>query len=468
MNDDLGRQLDEFYQKLGPAARRVEARWRSRPATRRRGAEGSPAIAAWLGAGVAAAAAILLVVLAVRSEQMSAPEPMVKAPPAVVLPPRVIPPPSAPRIEPTSAPVEPRRPDDAPRPDERRPESPSAEEPRTPQPPPPASRPEIPTRPEPAATRVVRASVVLHEIDGTFELADKAMRGKQRELTVFAGERLRASTPVKITLADDRFALLAPRALVEFRPEEKRLSLSLEQGEMLADLIGPGQELHVVTRACEITPLGTVFGVKVDPGRVMVTVEKGRVEVQSSKGRTSLHAAESLQASDDGTLGTPAPADFRAFSWARSHRAAELALYVEDFKRPGAWVGEIVKGVARALPRPGSGPLLDLSTDKPIFEVPVRGSVTIVCRADRAGKFKVQLYCPELRTNYTRADIPILRREDWRPVTIDFDQFTPGDKTRPGRLPAGSPITDILIMYGEEGERGNFWVDSIKVTEVRP
>ena len=53
-------------------------------------------------------------------------------------------------------------------------------------------------------------------------------------------------------------------------------------------------------------------------------------------------------------------------------------------------------------------------------------------------------------------------------MTIDFDELAPSDKTRPTRLPPGSPVTDLLIMYGEAEDKGNFWVDSIKITEIRP
>jgi hypothetical protein len=334
----------------------------------------------------------------------------------------------------------------------------------------PSPRPEPPKRddPPPAPTKVTRAVAVLREIEGIFELADKPFRGKQKDLAVAAGDRLRASTPVRITLADDRSVLLAPRTAVEFRPEEKRLALAMEQGDLIADLIGPGPDVRVVTRACNITPLGTVFGVKVDAGRVLVTVEKGRVDVQGPKGRAMLRPAESVQAAEDGTIGTPFPADFRAMAWARSQRAPELSLYAEDFSKPGAWVGEVDRGVARAVPRPGSGAVLHLAADKGIFEVPVRGSITIVCRADRAGKFKVQLYSPDQKTTYSKQNIPIMRGDAWRTVPIDFDELVPGDKSKPARLPAGSVVTDVLIMYGEEGDRGNFWADSIKVTEVRP
>jgi hypothetical protein len=310
---------------------------------------------------------------------------------------------------------------------------------------------------------------VLRETDGSFDYGDRAVRGKQKEFNVSAGERLKAgSAPVKLTLADDRVVLLAPRTVVEFRPEEKRLALSLEQGEALADLIGPGPEIRIVTKACEVTPLGTVFAVRVGPGRSGITVEKGRVEVQSSRAKATLRAGEALQAADDGTLGAAVPADFKTLSWTRGHRPAELTLYSEDFSRPGSWEGDVDKGVARALPRPGSGPTLHLATEKPIFEVPLRGFMTIVCRADRTSKLKVQLFAGDVRTTY-RFDVSLARSSEWRTLTVNFDDFVPADRTKAtGRPAAGAPIGDLLLMVGEEDERASFWVDSIKVTEVRP
>lgn len=458
MNDDLEQQLDEFYRKLDGPARRVEARWKSTPTTR----EGR--LAAWLGAGIAAAAAILLVLSASRTSPKPAePEVVVRTPatPPRDPAPRPTPEPPAPAPKPVRpAPVEPPRVEDPVRVPEPAPEpKPAPVEPRPEPKPEPRPAPEAPKPTPPAPTQVLPVVASLREVEGTFDLSDRNLRGKQKDLTIKAGDRLKASTAVKITLADDRFVLVAPRSILEFRPEEKRLSLSLEQGEMLADLVGPGPEVRVVTRSCEVIPLGTVFDVRVDPGRVLVVVEKGRVEVQSAKGRASLRAAESIQASEDGVLGTPAPADFRSLGWARAHRAAEVALLSEDFTKRGA---------ARAVAKPGMGQVLQLAPDKPLFEVPVRGAITIVCRADRAGKFKVQLYSPDLKTTYTKQNIGVLRGDAWRTVTIDFDELVASDKSKPARMTPGSAVTDLLIMYGDEGERGSFWVDSLKVTEVRP
>jgi hypothetical protein len=199
-----------------------------------------------------------------------------------------------------------------------------------------------------------------------------------------------------------------------------------------------------------------------------VTVEKGRVEIRSAKGKATLRAAESLQAADDGSLGPPSPADFRSMAWARSHRAPELILYSEDFSKPGAWEGDIDKGVARAIARPGSAAIIHLATDKPLFEVPVRGGLSIVCRADRASRLKVQIFAGDVRTTY-KVEVPVFRSSEWRTLVFPFDDFASTDRTRAGGRPApGAPITDLLFMYGDEEERGSFWVDAIKVTESRP
>ncbi|HEV3029686.1 MAG TPA: FecR domain-containing protein [Planctomycetota bacterium] len=467
MSDDLERRLERMYRSWDDSARRVEAKWQSRPGAFRgaRTVSGSPA--AWLGAGVAAAAAILLLVLALRPDE----KPVLGGAPAPV----PVPGPEARRDSSPGLRVPPPAPDlprAAPLPLPGPLPPPPAEPARQEPPPPPPRSPEpAPSTPRPASaapTVVARAFAVLREIDGSFELADQGLRGKQKDVTVSAGDRLRAATTVKLGLAEDRFVLLAPRTVVEFRPEEKRLALSLEQGELLADLAGPGPDVRVVTKSCEVAPLGTVFAVRVVPGRTIVTVEKGRVEIRSARGKATLRAAESLQAAEDGSLGPPSTADFRSVAWARAHRAPELILYAEDFSKPGAWEGDIDKGVARAVARPGGAPILHLATDKPIFEVPVRGGVSIVCRADRASRLKVQIFAADVRTTY-KVEVPVLRSSDWRTLVVAFDDFVSTDRSKAiGRPVPGAPISDLLLMYGDEEERGSFWVDAIKVTELRP
>lgn len=469
MSDDLERRLEDLYRALDASAHRAASGWRSRPGTRRRSAPASRSSAgAWLGAGTAAAAAVFMMGMALRSERRPLPEPVVRV---SVIEPSPAPPresaPPPPRHAASPRPTEPEPRPAAPRPPPEPPRAPQVSEEGARPAPPPAPEPRSP---EPAPpTRPARAVAVLRETDGGFDLADRPLRGKQKDLTVAAGDRLRTAwAPVKITLADDRILLLAPRTVVEFRPDEKRLGLFLEQGEVLADLIGPGPEIRVATKACEVTPLGTVFSVKIEAGRTGVTVEKGRVDIRGPRGQSTLRAGESIRASDDGTLGPAGPADFRSFSWARGHRPAELSLFVEDFSKPGAWEAEIEKGVARALPRPGSGPAIHLAAERPLFEVPVRGTIALVCRADRASKLKVQLYVGDVRTTY-KVELPINRGSDWRTVVVNFDDLVPSDRTKAtGRPAPGSPVSDLLLMYGEEDERGSFWLDSIKVAEQRP
>jgi hypothetical protein len=312
---------------------------------------------------------------------------------------------------------------------------------------------------------------VVREIDGAFEIGDRAYRGKQKDFALGAGDYLKASTAVKLSLADDRFLLVAPRALIELRPDGKRLQIQLEQGELLAELVGPGPEVRVTTRLCEVQPVGTVFAVRADPKKTTVSVERGRVDVRGAKGQARLRAGEASSATEDGAVSAPAPADFRSLAWTRPHRPAELAPFAEDFLKPGAWKAEVAQGVARALPQPGSGPMIRLEAEhptKPLFEVPVRGALTLVYRSDRASRMYVQLFAADLRVNF-RKDLSVLRGAAWRTLVVDFDEFVSVDRAKhAGKLPPGTPVTDLGIVYGEEGEKGNFWVDSIKATEVRP
>ena len=137
---ELERQLDEFYRKLDGSARRVEARWKSTPV------RSESRTAAWLGAGVAAAAAILLVISALRSEPKRPAEPAVVTAPTPIPEPAPAPAPfvpaPTPRV-PRPETVEVPRPEPQVRPPEPRPEPPAPLDPCRPAP--------IPRRAEPQA-----------------------------------------------------------------------------------------------------------------------------------------------------------------------------------------------------------------------------------------------------------------------------------------------------------------------------
>ena len=418
MSDDLERRLDTFYRGLDDSARRVEGRWKARPQSR------APSRVPWGIAGVIAAAAVVLIVLSLqRTEKIPLPPPVevarpVSRPisepaptPTPQPPPREEPkvnppaPPSHPDLKPPVAPIPPSEPPktDAPK---------SAPVPPVDQPKPPESRPTI----------VARAAATIREVDGVLDLGEKTLRGKQKDFVVAAGDRLRAASVVKLTLADDRFILLSPKSVVEFRPEEKRLTLAIDAGDLHAELIGPGPEVRVTTKTCEIQPLGTVFTVRADEKKSTVIVERGRVEVRGAKGKSAVRAGESVFATEDGAVSAPFAADFRTLAWAKTHRPAESTLFFEDFNKPGAWKAEVDKGVARALPMAGGGASIELVAEKPVFEVPVRGQIQVVCRSDRASKLYAQFFARDLRVNF-RKDVTILKGPAWRTVTFDFDEL---------------------------------------------
>jgi ferric-dicitrate binding protein FerR (iron transport regulator) len=470
MSDDLERKLDEFYRGFDESAGRVEARWKGaslRPAR-------SPA--AWVGLGLAGAAGLAAAVLVL----VWVLQPTPASPPGDVtvgdrrLPPRL---PTEPDPAPGAAAARPSEPPPTPS------HPPPAVPPKPPEPradPSPVPRPEAPTpalpapeppRPEPPKpTTAERAVAVLRETEGSFELGDRPVRTRQKDLRVAAGEVLRASTVAKLVLADDRFLLLAPRTSVELRPEGEGLALHLDQGELLAELVGPGPAVRVTTRACEVKPLGTVFSVKADKGRTSVTVEKGRVEVRNGRGSSTPRAGELVVTPEDGAPSTPAPTDLRAHLWARSHRPPERSAFLEEFVKAGAWSAEVEKGVAKGIPAPGlCASKLEVSSDKPpLFEVPARGQIVIVYRTDRAAKMFVQFFAPDLRVNF-RKDVQVLRGTAWRTLTLDFDEFSPTLKDRySGKVTPGVGVTTFGIYYGEGEERGSIWVDSVRVVELRP
>ncbi|HXX92801.1 MAG TPA: FecR domain-containing protein, partial [Planctomycetota bacterium] len=286
--------------------------------------------------------------------------------------------------------------------------------------------------------------------------------------SVASGDRLRAQTVVRIGLAEDRWLLLAPRSVVEFRPEAKQLTVAIDLGDLHAELVGPGPQIRVATRTCEVEPEGTVFSVRAEEKRTTVIVERGRIEVRGAKGRASVRAGESVLSTDDGQVSASTPGDFRLVGWTRSHRAPEATLFSEDFSRTGAWQAEVDRGVARAIPASGAAGMIHLESDRPLFEIPVRGQIQIVCRADHASKLTLQFFVREARANF-RKELQVLRTPGWKTLLVDLDDCLPFDRSKSqSRAPAGAGVYDLGLWYGEEGEKGNFWVRSIRVVELRP
>jgi hypothetical protein len=457
MSDDLERQLDDFYRRLDPAAERLADRWKGGTHVRYRPAR---SLAPWIAAGVAAAA-VVVIVLAARSGEAPAPRDGVTrvSPKPAEAPtperPRDLPDRPAPDPAPPREPL-PKPPNEAPRPD-----------PPAPPPEPPAPDPAPLRKPAPPPTEPERAFAAIREAEGTFDLGDKTLRGRLKDLRVGTGDRLKAATVTKLTLADDRFLLLAPKAIVEFAPEKERLTLRLESGDLLAELVGPGPRVRVTTKGCEIEPIGTVFAVRAEDRRTSVLVEHGRVECRGAGGKASLRAGQQA-AVVEGEAPIAGTLDPRPMLWARGHRPPERRLFAEEFAKPGAWKAEVEDGVAKGIPDPDWSAAKIQREGEGLFDVPVRGRIALTYRVERAAKLTVQLFAGDSRMNFMR-EVQVARSAAWQTLVADFDDFIPTDKSkRPAKLAPGTPINEILLMYGESGEKITFWVDAIHVIDRRP
>lgn len=459
MSEDLEKRLDAFYRGLDDAARRAESRWK------KEAPKASFRLLAWSLAAAAAAAAMIALAFLPRgggekalppsppSEARTPPDEPAPAP-APASPDR----PAAPAPAPAPAPVGPPAP------------APPPAEPPPPPAPAPEPAPPIPApAPAPRPTVAERASIAFAETDGPFDLSDRPLRGRQKDIRVFAGDTFRAAGTAKLSLAPQRFILAAPQTVLSFRPGEKGLTLELEQGKLLVELLEAGPEVRVEAAGIEARPIGTVFAVQVENRRPSVLVEEGRVEVKGAGGgAVTLRAGQAIRAAENGALGAAAPADFRTLSWARAHRAAERTLFWEDFAAPGRWEADVRDGAARGLPAPGIAAQIHLDGGgHPLFEIPARGQVALAYRSDRVGKMVVQFFAQDLRVNYRR-EIQILRTPQWKALALDLDEFAPADRSKaPARIPPGTPVTDLLVAFETEGDKGSLWLDSFRVTGLR-
>ena len=449
-----------FYRRLEEVRRAA-----GKPSTRRQRvhAVSRPFGSGFLWIGLAAAVFVGIVSFAL----MSLTVPPAPEPPQA----RTETPVEAPRPEPAPAPPPRAEPPPVPKPQPPAPPRPAVPKPTPEHPPAPAPIPELKSepapvpapkpKPQPAPTRVERVLAVFKETRGRFRLDDRPIREPQKDLAVEPGTSLRADSVTRLVLSEDRVLLLNARARVVLHPGKDRLMISLEQGDLLAELVGPGIDVRVRTRACEIDHRGTVFSVSVRGTRTTVAVEEGRVECRGSKDKADLTAGQQVQATLGRALPAPEPADFRKLGWAGGERAVIGTRFQEEFDAPGAWQADVSDGAAG----PKDGRIQLFTPNRAQFQVPPRGRIAIVYRAAQSGEMMLQLHALDPVMNFK-----IVRKTtgspEWQRVTVDFTEFYASDLTdKTSRLESGRPIDGILLLAGKDG--GGIRVDSVTVVETR-
>ncbi len=464
MTDDLERDLDTFYRGFDAAGRRIAHRWK-KPATHRRVlASNSTGAGAWIAAALTAAAALLVIVLATRGGETTKQEPVVIRTDTVAPPP----PPTS-TVSPMPVPPKEKPPEPTPAPSTVQPVPPKTETPPIAPPTPPStSPPPSETTPEPPPKPVERAVVAFAEVEGTFDVTGMKLskfRGAQKDFKIAEGDKLRAESVTKLTLAPDRFILLAARSQVTF----ERNNITLEQGELLAELIGSGRDVHIVTRACEIDHIGTVFSVRIDGDRSIVMVEEGRVECRNAASKVTLGAGQQATATAGKDAIATTDADLRRHSWTRAHRPTERSLFSETFDEKGAWDALVTDGISKGAPSESYAAVMRLESGEPIFRIPARGRMTIVYRAERAATLMVQLnlVTAKDRLNFHQ-DFAVQKSATWKTLVVEFDKMVPREKSKRDVVRAGDEVREIFLQFGEAGEKINFEVDSIGVADLRP
>jgi hypothetical protein len=469
MNDDLERQLDRFYRSFGQAGKRLEAKWKA-PTARRTPGKRPTASMGWILAAGMAAAAVLAVIFWQLGEKA---KPRTDRPTAEAGGPQEQDrQDKTPKDEPEPRQEEPRPkqqqdpPDrnveDAPRPEPA--EVPKSDPPRPEPKPEPGPKPD--PEPEPRRpTKVVQATMLIPETEGVFEIGGKKVRGKEKNLAVVGGNVLKALSISKFFLAENRFVLLSSGTRIEFTPD---LKWRLVEGELLAELLGPGPAVRIETRTCRIEHVGTVFGVRVDDARTTVIVEEGKVRCAD----VMVGAGQQLVTLAEGPVSQPEPADFSKLVWTRAHRSPERVLWSEPFDAKGEWKARVEKGIAHGIPdlvwRAAEIRFPDRNVGKPIFASPVKGRIEIRYWAERETGMVVQLHDKDAMTNW-RYELKVPKAKTWNMLTIHFSQLYPTDKEkRPAKLAPGTPIDAFSIMYGDVDEKVNFQVDWVRVIEERP
>lgn len=456
MKDDLERRLEEMYRGLDAPARRLAGRWRARYAPRR-----TKSALGWAALAAASAAAVVLILVYRPGREKPS------SPPATVQRPK-----PQPEKEKTTADphrreenrdVPPKRrirppapQEEFPKPEERR-EEPrqDTEEPKKDADPPRRTEAETPT-------------ITFREAEGSFELAGRSRRGRERDVKVVSGDRIRTAAVSKLSLSEKRFLLIAAKSDLVVHIDGEALVLGLEQGEILAELLGPGVAVRVQTAACRVDPKGTVFSVRCEAKKTVVLVEEGLVECSGSGKGVTVRPGQQTSVATGGAPAAPSTAELQRLSWTRGHRPAERTLFSEDFTNAGAWEAQVEKGVARGVADPQwCAAKVRLESADPLWIVPVRSRVTIVCRTDRTANLVVQMHAREPKMNFLHEVRP-LKAGAWQTVTFEFERCVPRDSSRTEKLLPGAPIDEIYLLYGEPGDKGSLWVDSITVTELRP
>ncbi len=454
MNDPFEDELRRNYRALDGAAERLEDRLR--PKTRRIPVVAPPSVVRWIVPAVAAAAVLFGVLFATLDRQTPRPEPRSvrrdPPPPRIHAPAPVVP--ETPRPAPPTPP-----PSESPTPPPSNepivPPPVKQEPPPTPPPTPPSTEPVVP--PQPAEI----ARITIDEINGTWSLNGKSQK-PAKKVVLSKGDVLTTESVTKVLLAENRFLLLAPKSSIAVEPEEKRLTVKLEKGELLAELIGPGIALRVTTSACAFDSKGTVFDVRIEGGRAHLVVEEGTVDA----GGVIVKAGQALVA----TAGKPVPraveSDLRQLVWARAHRPMERVLFEETFDEPGDWQADVAKGIATGTGSRSSIQLL--RKDTALFRIPVKGRIVIVLRGERAAELAVQIHQVDPKMNF-RIDQRIGSGSGWQTIVIELDKIPPNTEPKTtGKVEPGAAVDNLLLLYGRDGEKLGFWVDSIRVVETRP
>lgn len=429
-------------------------------------------------AGIAAAAAILLVVLfAARQPSRPATPPardMVAVParPPIEMVLDPVPPPPAPKpAEPVPAPVPPPvvLPTPAPAPE-------PAPGPKPAEPRPPAPAPVAPPRPAPPppATRPVRVVLTLANVEGALEFQEgDAWKKVSKAVDWTEAAALRSSDRLaRFTLPDGTRATLRPRTELRILSAAPP-SLLLERGEAFFEVVpGAGRVFSVVTSDARVQVTGTQFSVKRN-GHTEVYVSSGEVRVSNDKGEVSVPAGTATSARKGAVPARPRALDTdRANAWRRELDGPEVLRFRYDFedgRLPFPWsTGRVVnfgptRGLNRFCLQGGPGIDMDLSrVDKRITTM--RDSLKLRFRYWSAGAdmIWIQFFDDRTRSNH-RFEITAVAKEKWETVEIplsDFARLIDG-----GRMAEGDRLSWFNLSVA--GARGDLYFDDIELVEAQ-